>query len=250
MAHAVVAQYDRYALVNNIAGIASLREASLFSSYHSHYGFDGINTLAFGVVVPWREDLAGGISIQRFGDKVYNELSLGAGLAHRINRVSLGLRVNYRQLAVTTSTLSISRKALVVEMGGIVQLTSTLYFGAHIYNLTQSGFSGDRDTDLPTLLRTGLTYKPTAGLRVSAELYKNTDYPASIRAGLEYELIKRLLVRTGLSTKPYTNHFGLGLAGDSFSLDYAATSHPQLGWSHHVTLSYGWKKPEKPKSEQ
>lgn len=242
MANAVVAQSDRYSLINNIAGLATQQEASVFSSYHSYYGFEGVNTLAFGVGVPLRDELAAGFSVQRFGDKLYNELSFGLGVAHRINRISLGLKINYRQVAVNAPSLSLSKKALVVEMGGIAQLSSTVYLGAHVYNLAQGTFSGDGSINLPTVLKTGLTYIPTKSLGLSAEFVKNTDYPASLRAGLEYEVISNLFVRTGIASKPYTNHFGLGFVSGNFTVDYAATSHPYLGWSHHVTLAYAWKK--------
>ncbi|MPR34556.1 hypothetical protein [Salmonirosea aquatica] len=244
MANAVVAQSDRYALINNIAGLATQHEASVFSSYHSYYGFDGVNTLAFGIVVPIRDELATGFSMQRFGDKLYNELSFGLGVAHRINRISLGLKINYRQIAVNAPSLSLSKKALVVEMGGIAQLSSTVYLGAHVYNLAQGTFSGEGSEKLPTVLKTGLSYIPIESLRLSAEFVKNTDYAASLRAGLEYEIIPNLYVRTGIASKPYTNHFGLGFVGGTFAVDYAASSHPQLGWSHHFTLAYAWKKEE------
>ncbi len=250
MGNAVVAQSDRYALVNNIAGLATQNEASFFSAYHSYHGFEGVNTLAFGAVVPLREELAAGFSVQRFGDKIYNEMAFGIGVAHRINRISLGLKASYRQIGVNAASVSLSKKALVVEMGGIAQLSSTVYLGAHIYNLTQGSYSGDGSEGLPTVLKTGLTYVPTKALQLSAEFVKNTAYPASVRAGLAYEVIPRLRVRTGIATKPYTNHFGLGFVGGDFDIDYAASSHPQLGWSHHVTLAYVWRKVDKGKGPE
>ncbi len=228
--------------------MATQSEASVFSAYHSYYGFEGVNTLAFGAVVPLREELVAGFSVQRFGDKIYNEMAFGLGVAHRINRISLGLKASYRQIGVNASSISLSKKALVVEMGGIAQLSSTVYLGAHIYNLAQGSYSGDGSEGLPTVLKTGLTYIPTQALRLSAELVKNTDYPASVRAGLEYEVIPHLLARSGIASKPYTNHFGLGFMGGNFDIDYAANSHSQLGWSHHVTLAYVWRKAEEPKS--
>ncbi|MBU1822656.1 MAG: hypothetical protein KKG00_14255 [Bacteroidetes bacterium] len=246
MGNAMVAQADRYAVVNNVAGLATLTEASLFSSFHSYHGFDGLSTLAFGVVLPVRKELVAGFSVQRFGDKIYNELAFGLGVAHRINRVSLGLKIGYRQLAVVAQNVALSRKALVVEMGGIAQLSKTVFFGTHIYNLAQGSYSGENAERLPTVLRTGFTYVPTSSLRLSAEFVKNTDYPASLRAGLEYEVISHFTIRTGINTKPYTNHVGVGFAGDSFAMDYAASSHPQLGWSHHVTLAYTLKKSKEP----
>jgi hypothetical protein len=244
-ANAQVAQSDRYSLVNNIAGLAGLGEASLFSSYHTYYGFEGISTLAFGAVLPVSPDLTTGFSAQRFGDNIYNELKFGLGAAHRINRVSLGLKFSYVQLAVQAPSLALSRKALLVEMGGVARLSSTLDFGAHLYNLTQGSFTGEADGQLPTVLRVGGTYRPLPALRLSGELVKDTALPTAVRAGLEYEVLSGIFLRTGLATRPHTTHFGLGFVANAFFLDYALHTHPQLGWSHHLSLAYGLEKKKK-----
>ena len=246
LGQSVVALSDQFAVVNNIAGIAGIGDISGFASYHSYYGFEGLSTLAFGAILPVNKDLAAGFSVQRFGDKLYNELSFGVGAGHRINRVSLGVRINYRQIAVNAPSLALSKKALVVEMGGIAQLSSTVYMGAHVYNLTRSGPQGESTERVPTILKVGLAYLPTSAVKLTAEMVKDTDYPASVRAGLEYEVVKQLFLRTGIATKPYTTHFGMGFKGSSFSIDYAFTSHPQLGASHHFTLGYLLSKNKEP----
>ncbi|HEV7351441.1 hypothetical protein [Telluribacter sp.] len=245
LANAVVAQSDRYSVVNNIAGLAGVREASLFSSYHTYYGFDGLGTVAFGAVIPVNDAFTTGLSVQRFGDKLYNQLAFGLGAGHRINRISLGLKVSYVQVAVSAPSLALSRKAFLVEMGGIVQLTSKVNFGAHMYNVVQGGFAGESEERLPTVLRAGLNYKPLAGLNLSGELVKDTAQPTSFRAGIEYQPLPSLFLRTGIATHPQTNHFGVGFVGESFQVDYAVHTHPQLGWSHHFTVAYSFVKKTK-----
>ncbi|WP_460885347.1 PorV/PorQ family protein [Rhabdobacter roseus] len=245
LANAVVAQSNRYAIFNNVAGLAGVDEPSLFSSYHSHYGFEGLHTLAFGAVVPLHEGLTGGFSVQRFGDELYNDLALGVGVGHRINWVSLGIKINYVQVAANAASLAISRKAVAVELGGIARLNAQLTLGAHLYNVTQSTYSGETTARLPTLLKTGLTYEPSQVLRLSAELYKDTDYPLSLRTGLEYEVVSNVFLRTGIATKPHTNHFGAGFLARQFAIDYALHTHSQLGWSHHFTLGYALEKSKK-----
>ncbi|TDB63402.1 PorV/PorQ family protein [Arundinibacter roseus] len=238
MAHAIIAQSARESIVNNVAGIAALQDPAFFAAYHSYHGFDGLSTVAFGAVLPIKKELTSGFSVQRFGDKAYNELSMGIGVAHRINRVSLGIKVNYRQIAALTPSLSISRHAVVIEMGGLVQLSSSLYMGAHIYNLTQSGKSETDLQQIPTILRVGFMYSPSSVIRLSTELVKNTDDPMSLRYGLEYEVVPHLFLRTGFSTKPRIAHAGIGFNARNFSIDYALSSHTQLGISHHFTLAY------------
>ncbi|WP_221394447.1 hypothetical protein [Dyadobacter sp. NIV53] len=241
--NATVARSDYSSGMNNIAGLGGLKEAMLFSSYDSHYGFDGLNTLGFAGILPINDDLSTGFSVQRFGDNLYNQLSLGIGAGHRLGRVSLGIKVNYLQNVVNAPTLVLNRKAVVVEFGGIVQLSSDFSFGAHAFNITQSSFSGDYGNKVPTTLRAGFNYKPQKTISLSTEINKNTDLPVSVKAGLEYQIWKQLYLRTGLASRPLTNHFGAGFKGGKFYFDYAVHSHAQLAWSHHFSLGYGlWKR--------
>jgi hypothetical protein len=163
---------------------------------------------------------------------------MGAGVGHRINRFSLGLKVNYLQTAINSSTIILSKKALVFDFGGIAMISSKLYLGAHVFNVTQSRYSGDGRENVDTALRTGFLYKPSKTVQLSAEIEKVTANPVSFRAGLEYEVIKNFVVRTGIASQPQTSHFGIGFKGDHFHLDYAVHTHPQLGWSHHFSLAY------------
>jgi hypothetical protein len=236
--NATVARADFTSGFTNIAGLGGLHEAGIFSSFDSHYGFEGIGTYSFGAVLPLSEDLGLGFTVQRFGDKLYSESAMGLGAGHRIGRVSLGLKVNYLQNAVNAPTLSFNRNALVFEFGGIMQLSSQLFFGAHVFNMTQSSYSGDYGGRVPTALRTGFLYKPQTNILFSAELEKNTNLPVSIKAGLEYQVWKKLFLRTGVASRPLTNHFGAGFKAKKILIDYAVHSNSQLGWSHHFSVGY------------
>lgn len=246
IANTTVSTSDINSVFNNIAGLGGIEQAAIITSYDSHFGFSGLNTMAFAGVMPLSNDLTSGFSVQRFGDKLYNELAMGIGAGHRIGRFSLGLKINYLQTAITAPSLSFSNKAFVVEFGGIARLSSKLFFGAHLYNLTQSSYSGIYGNKVPTVLRAGLLYLPVKKLQWSTEINKNTDLPLSFKTGLQYEVADKVWLRTGISTQPLTNHFGAGLIASKFCFDYAVHTHPQLGWSHHLSLAYSfWKKEKK-----
>jgi len=238
MANATVAVSDFSSVFNNIAGLGGVREGVMVSTYDSHYGFEGINTIGFGGVLPVSNDLGAGFTVQRFGDRLYNQFAFGMGAGHRVGRFSLGGKVSYLQNAVNAPSLTISRHTFAVEFGGIVQFSSKFTFGAHVFNLTQSSYSGSYGSRLPTVLRGGFVYKPQKNLAFHAEIDKNTDLPVSVKGGLEYQALKKMYIRTGLASRPLTNHFGAGFKGGKFSVDYAVHLHVQLGWSHHFSLGY------------
>lgn len=250
MAHTVVAQSDRFSVFNNIAGIAASQEISLFSSYHSHFAFQGLGTSTFGAILPFNTSLSGGLSLMHFGDKFLNQTTAGAGIAHRIDRFKLGLKLNYQQLSATSTTLSFSRKTVVLEFGGIWSMTRTLDFGAHLYNATQSKWrSGSNRENVPTLMKAGITYRPVHTLQLATEVFSESDHPTSFRCGLQYEPIERVFVRTGIATSSRTHHFGIGFVGGSFVVDYAYDNHSRLGSSHHLSIAYILTKAGKGTSE-
>lgn len=238
MGQATTAQSHHLSIFSTIAGIAGQKQAAVITSYDSYYGFEGLNTFALAAVLPVRGDLTGGIAIQRFGDKLYNDLSISVGAAHQVNWMKVGIKLNYAQIAVDAPSLSISQKAFVAEIGGIARLSSKLAFGVHFYNLTQNSFNGKSKEQLPTVLKAGFCYTPTKSLEINVDAVKDTDSKIGIRAGIEYQPIENLFLRTGFSSGPATSHFGAGLAAKRFKVDYAMHTHLSLGWSHHLGISY------------
>lgn len=242
MAQAVVAQSDHFSIFSNIAGIASIRKTGLISSYDSFYGYEGLGTFAAAAVLPVTADFSTGLSVQRFGDKLYNQLALGGGVAHRVNWMKLGLKISYVQVAINTPSLTISQKALTIEAGGIARLSSQVSIGVHFYNLAQGHFSGETRERLPTVLKAGISYAPSPSFLLNMDAVKDTGYPVSLKIGLEYQPVSHLFLRSGFSSVSRTTHFGTGWESSRFRVDYAAHSHLQLGWSHHIGLVFFVKK--------
>lgn len=236
MGQAAVAQRDAYALFNNVAGIGGSTEPiQAVAAYSSFYGLEGLGTFAAGVVAPLSDDLSFGGGVRYVGDALFNQLQAGLGVGHRINRVSLGLKVNYVQQAVTTPSWAMNRKALVMEMGGIAQLSSKVYWGAHISNFTQTRLG---EGSFPTELRTGVQVHPSSSVVVAGEVVKDTARPMGFRAGLSYMPIPRLHLRTGIDSATQGGHFGVGILLQVVVVDIAIHTHPQLGWSQHFSLRF------------
>ena len=243
LGNAAVTLSDHWSLFNNVGGLAGANRAvegrrTVMSSFSGPYGVAGLSTLAVGAVLPTRYGTFG-VGVQRFGGELHHEHLVGLAYGHRIEHVSLGVKINYAQIA--TRGLG-SRGVIAIEFGGVVQLLPDLRFGAHLYNLTQAKLADYGDERLPTLMKAGLSYQPTKQLMLNAEAEKDLDFPAVFKAGLEYEIVKNAYLRTGISSKPFANHFGVGLLHRNLHFDYALTTHPQLGFSHHLSLALGLEK--------
>lgn len=236
LGNAAVTLRETWAIFNNVAGLATLEDASLGFTYDNRFGVAEFQTFGIAGVLPvaWG---VGGLSVSRFGDELYSETRIGLGFARELDKVSLGLKVNYLQ--VNLQDLG-SAGAVVLEFGGLVQISPELHLGAHIYNLNQAQMTTDFDDAerIPTVLKAGLSFRPIETLRLNVETEKDIDYEASFKAGVEYEIIPKLSLRTGIQTKPFANHFGLGFRPRRLDIQYALSSHQVLGLSHHLSLAW------------
>lgn len=232
---------DSWSLFNNPAGITGVTQLNIMFAYDNRFGMPGMQSIATGLVYPFTQGTLG-VSISRFGDDLYSEHMAGVAYSHQISKVRLGIKANYVQ--VSAGDVS-ARRTFTFQFGGIAAITPQLSFGAHIYNFNQAKLAEYQDERIPTIMKAGLSYKPFTKLMLNLETEKDIDFPAMVKAGVEYEIIKNLYLRTGITSKPFTGHFGIGFGRKNFQFDYALRTHASLGISHHLSLAYQFKKKEK-----
>lgn len=238
LANAAVTLTDGWSLFNNPGGIAGVDRKHILFAYDNRYGMPGMQSLAAGFIYP--SDYGNfGVSIHRSGDDLYSEHVAGLAYAHKISRVQLGIKVNYVQVQVADVG---ARRTLALEFGGIAEITPQLFFGAHIYNFNQAKLADYQDERIATVMKAGISYKPFSKLLLAIETEKDVDFPAIVKAGIEYEIVKNLHVRTGISSKPFVNYFGIGFSPKRLQFDYAVRTHPVLGLSHHLSLGFRFEK--------
>jgi hypothetical protein len=230
--NATVALADRNSVFNNPAGLGFLKENFLSTSYHARYNIAGLQTLSISSNYNTKFTNIG-LSIERFGDKLYNEQKLGLAIGKSTNMISLGLKVSYFQAAIENFT---SKNTLLTEFGVMTKLSSKLMIGFHAYNLTGAKLFASQH--IPTTLHLGLSFTPTKQILLVAEVEKNIELPTLIKVGIEYQIVKNFYFRTGLSSKLNHAHFGFGFQSKQFIFDYALSSHSALGFSNHLSISY------------
>lgn len=228
---------DEWAVFNNIGGLATVKEKMIFTSVKNKYGISEFTSLAFGAAYPIAGGTAG-LGIFRFGDDLFNEQRFNLGFSNQFGIVSLGLNMSYYQLNIEGAG---SRKTLLIDFGGRAKLTDQLYFGAHVSNLNQAKLSKVTDERIPTLMKTGLSYRPNPDLMLNAEVEKEIDRDAQLKIGLEYKILDNFSFRTGFHTKPFESSFGLGFHSGKLIADYAYNNNPDLGGIHEISIGYKFK---------
>jgi hypothetical protein len=226
---------DVWSIHNNIAGLAKVDALSAGFTYEAYPSFPSFNRIATVCAIPIKKIGKAGIAIYRFGDDLYNEQILTAGFANTMGLASLGIKINYYQYHIEGFG---NAQAFTVSMGGIAELAPGLMIGAHIVNINQPELSEQTKERIPTLLTLGLGFKPSEKLYFSTEVEKDLDYSLSSKSGIEYQVHKKLIARTGFNLNPQAAFAGLGFKPKKFQLDYGFQYHMNLGAIHQASVVY------------
>jgi hypothetical protein len=135
-----------------------------------------------------------------------------------------------------------SASAVFFDLGGIVEMIPSLSFAAYISNFTSSSLNDVNKTRLPVSMKLGLSYTPTEEIMLNIDLCKDVEFNPVLKAGLEYKIVEKLFVRTGLNSTPFKVFFGGGVCFGRFVIDYAVSSSTFLGMSHQASVSFYYQK--------
>ncbi|MFH6982609.1 PorV/PorQ family protein [Marinoscillum luteum] len=229
---------DGWAAFNNPGALGGLEASTAMITYQNRYNIEGFHVLGGGLV--YHHSLVNtAIKYYKFGDDLFNQQVIGLVLANRIQMVSLGAGINIIQ---THAEGLSTRRVAALEMGGTAEITRQIIFGAHIFNFKHG-------TMHPTTMKAGLSFRPKDFLMINTEVEKQLDSREKFKAGLEYAIIKNVLIRTGLnvqgndlSNSQVRATFGFGFQPKNFLFDYAF-SNENLGAIHEISLAYQLKKP-------
>jgi len=228
---------DEWAIFNNVAGLAKVKQLAAGFSYDAQVNFKNFNRMAAVLAIPTKIGV-GGIGLYRFGDALYNEQIVSGGFANSFGLASIGVNFSYIQY----NTEGFGRKdAFTISAGGIAQITPIIAVGACITNINQPKLSSDDPERLPTLLTLGVQFKTTDKLNIATEIRKDLDYDATWKIGIEYNFTPKFAFRTGVNVNPNTGFIGFGFKSKKLSIDYAYAHSLDIGGKHQATVGYQFK---------
>src|SRR5690606_1225423 len=221
-------------IFNNVGAMGKLENSQAFFSYDHRLGLNELTTLAAGTT--WVHERAVlGLSLSHYGGELFNQQNIGLGFSNTLGIASFGIKINYFQ----TNIEGYGRHAgPVLEFGGMAALGPDLFFGAHVYNFTRTKLGKVSRDYLPTVIKTGLSYRLSGKLMVNAEAEKEILLSPKLKLGFEYNLLEKFWARTGIHTNPGNLFFGMGFKPGRYFIDYALSQNYQLGYTHHFSFNY------------
>jgi hypothetical protein len=184
-----------------------------------------------------RGGLSLGVALVDFGNDLYRDRSYYLAMARNFlpaQRLALGLSAAVRHIRITGYG---DDSAILLNFGTQLRLSESLALGSAFTNLLKAGIGRQQET-LPQSMCVGLAYAPTATVTLQMDVYKQSQFPGEWRVGIEVNPLSVLLLRTGVATNPDRLTFGFAVRLLKVSLQFAAFSHTDLGWTQQFAVTF------------
>lgn len=174
-----------------------------------------------------------GLVVGYYGLSAYNEQRIGLVYARKLaDKLRLGLQLyNFN-----TRIQDYGNKSLIsFELGLQMDVSKQVSLAFRAANPVRIAIVDEEY--LPTVLSIGFKYQPGELVTFLAEVEKDILFPARVRFGLEYQIIKTLFLRAGVATDPSVLSFGIGYElKDNIQLEFATSYHQYLGFTPGISV--------------
>ncbi len=240
MANAAVANSDEWSLFHNVGGIGNTKEITVLNSINRRFNLNQLSTFHLGILLP-KKNSAFGISIQHFGDKLFNQQQYALAFGHRLGITSAGIKINLHR----TNAMFIENKNLIyIELGAITRISPFLSIGFHVANLEPGIFAFENLTTIALILKTGISFHKEEHFKFNMEFEKNQNVLVRVKMGIWYRIFNALLLTTGVQLNPIKHYFGIGYHFKKISIDMAISHHRPLGFSQILSLKWQFNEDE------
>lgn len=234
MANAAVANIDEWSIFNNVAGIAHTEHFTMLSSLYHRFNIRQLSTLHLGLVYPKR-NRSFGLTLQGFGDFVFNQQQIGFAYGQKLGGTSVGLKFNFHR---TNARYISSKNEILTELGVISKIFPSLEIGFHLANIGLFRRQSANTTNIPIILKTGFSFHQNNQFRFNFEIEKKQYSIFKLKMGIWYLVFKKLLLNTGVQINPLKNFIGLGYLLKKLTIHLALSHHYTLGFSQLISLSW------------
>lgn len=236
-----------FSVFSNQAGLASTSSVMAGVYGENRFLATDIRLLGAAATLPTKSGTFG-LGASYYGVESYGLMrgTLGYG-RYLYEKLAIGAEFDFLSLNIDGYG---SNSAVTFGVGLQYDINDKISLGAHIFNPLSISFTGQEIDRITSTFKMGLSYVPSEQVGIYLETAKSWHFPASFRGGIEYYLIKQVVLRGGFSTIPSriidgrfsadlaTATFGIGLDLKNIQVDFANRFHPVLGHSPMVTLLF------------
>jgi len=234
-----VALKSIYSITNNAAGLVDLPSTIAAIAYQANFVSTELSTQALFVGIPIHKKNSFGLAMKRYGlTNVSSLLTVSGAYVRSFDPLfSTSINLNYHSFSVKNYGKD---QTFSVDLGLQCSFTDQLVIGAVFRNISKEMFEEDIDEYLASEIAVGVAYTISEDIYLSSDLYFDTSKKVNIRAGIAYDIDKKIVFRTGASNGPTQLFAGIGVHLDHIQIECSSIFHFQLGTSPQLALSYAF----------
>lgn len=237
LSDATVGLSDCWSVFGNQAGLAGIDRPVVGGSFQNRFLVNELSTRAGLLVLPVQSSVFA-FSLSQFGQIPFRQEKFGLAYARKISpKLNFGLQFNSYRLFLSEENRSVT--SFGAELGVQYLLTERLVVGFHVMNPYRTGIKLRSGLfRYPSRVNIGTSYRLSDLFSLTSELENDFDDHFILKTGIEYCILEKLFVRTGVSGKPYQLSAGIGFQVRKLTLDLASTYNQYLGNSPSVSFQY------------
>lgn len=239
MASASLCLSDLWAVNNNQASLSNLKSPQAGVYYENRFQINELGLRCFAFAMPIANSVIG-FSVNNFGFNLYNENKLGIAYSKNLfKNLSAGIQIDYFNTRFAENYENIN--IFTFEGGFRADISEKFAIASHIFNPIKVNRK-NLNQPLSSALKVGCLYSPSSKIIIAIEADKDMFYQPVMKIGIEYNPLKNIFFRTGVSTLPEYNSFGFGINSNHFIFDFSSSLHQILGFSHQFSIIYNFRK--------
>jgi len=236
MSNATITYSSLWATFHNQAALAGCDRFGIGISYHNAFLVEEMGTSSLSAVLPFANGVFG-LSIRQFGYSKYSENKIGLAYAMKLSpKIFVGVQLSY--LLTHIENVYGNHHAVLGELGIVTLPFRNFKIGAHIFNPTHTRLDDYDDERLPSIISFGGGYYWKEKLVIASQVEKDLENKMSFSAGVEYYLTENFCLRTGISTNPAFNSFGISYKTSNLVFSLAFSRHYALGYSPSTAIDF------------
>ncbi len=226
-----------WSVYGNQAGLAALRHVEVGGSFQNRFLVNELSSRSGLFAIPVQDNIFA-VSYCQFGKIPFSQDKMGLAYARQLgNYLRFGLQFNRYGLYLAEENKSVFVHGL--EVGIQYVLKPDVILGIHLTNPYQTRIKLSSETyRYESRINVGAFFQLSGDFGWALDFENRFDTPVIVKSGFEYEILKSLIVRAGVSGKPYSLSAGFGFRVGKAMVDFATSYNQYLGTSPCVSFRY------------
>jgi hypothetical protein len=233
MGYVCVVKNSFWSAFHNQALLAETNSTSVGFNYDNRFSLKELGTRSAGAILKSGKASIGAV-YSNFGYADFKRDMAGIASALKLSdKISAGIQIDY--FSARSSGEYENYQTLTFEAGILYKPNDNIRIGMHLFNPVPDRL---RESYLPSRLNIGAGTNLSSALFAGIEAEMVSGHSPIIRTGFEYEAAKKLWIRGGFSSENNSFSFGLGYLAKFVLIDFAFSTHEQLGLTSSVSLIF------------